>query len=59
MINSNSRELIKINYEISAKYILMIIIPLSIGIFFYARLIIDFIYSNQYSLASTLIQIIV
>ena len=54
-----SQNLIKVSYELSVKYLLLIIIPLSVGVFFYARPIVDFIYSNQYSLASTPIQILI
>ena len=54
-----SQNLIKISYELSVKYLLLIIIPLSIGVFFYARPLVDFIYSNKYSLASTPVQILI
>lgn len=54
-----SQDLIRVSYELSVKYLLLIIIPLSVGVFFYARPIVDFIYSNQYSLASTPIQILI
>ena len=54
-----SQDLIRVSYELSIKYLLLIIIPLSVGVFFYARPIVDFIYSNQYSLASTPIQILI
>ncbi|ADC47374.1 polysaccharide biosynthesis protein [Methanobrevibacter ruminantium M1] len=54
-----SQNLIKVSYELSVKYLLLIIIPISIGIFFYARPVVDLIYSNQYSLASTPVQILI
>ena len=54
-----SQDLIKISYELSVKYLLLIIIPLSVFIFFYARPIVDLIYSSQYSLASTPVQILI
>ena len=54
-----SQNLIKISYELSIKYLLLIIIPISAIIFFYARPIVDLIYSNQYSLASTPVQILI
>ncbi len=54
-----SQNLIKISYELSVKYLLLIIIPLSVGIFFYARPIVDLIYSNQYSLASAPVRILI
>lgn len=54
-----SKDLLRISYEQSIKYLLIIIMPLSIGVFFYARPIVDLIYSNQYSLASTPVQILI
>ncbi len=54
-----SHSLIKVSYELSVKYLLLIIIPLSVGIFFYARPLVDLIYRNQYSLASTPVQILI
>lgn len=54
-----SQDLLKITYELSVKYLLLIILPLSIGIFFYARPIVDLIYTNQYSLASVPVQILI
>ena len=54
-----SQNLIKVSYELSVKYLLLIIIPLSIGIFLYARPLVDLIYSNNFSLASTPVQILI
>ena len=54
-----SQNLIQVSYELSVKYLLLLIIPLSIGLFFYARPLVDLIYSNQYSLASTPLQILI
>lgn len=54
-----SRDLIKVSYELSVKYLLLFILPLSVGIFFYARPLVDLIYSNQYSLATTPVQILI
>lgn len=54
-----SQDLLKITYELSVKYLLLIILPLSIGIFFYARPLVDLIYTNQYSLASVPVQILI
>ena len=54
-----SQDLIKVSYELSVKYLLLLIIPLSVGVFFYAKPIVDLIYSNQYSLASTPVQILI
>ena len=41
------------------KYLLLIIIPLSIGVYYYALPLVDLIYNNQYSLASTPVQILI
>ena len=54
-----SQDLLKITYELSVKYLLLIILPLSVGIFFYARPLVDLIYTNQYSLASVPVQILI
>ncbi len=54
-----SRDLIKVSYELSVKYLLLFILPLSVGIFFYAGPLVDLIYSNQYSLATTPVQILI
>lgn len=54
-----SQNLIKTSYELSVKYLVLIIIPISVYIFYYSRPIIDLIYNNQYSLASSSIQILI
>lgn len=54
-----SQNLIKISYELSVKYLLLIIVPLSVVVFLYARPIVDLIYRNQYFLASTPVQILI
>ena len=54
-----SQNLIRISYELSVKYLLLFILPISVGIFFYARPLINLVYSNQYSLASTPMQILI
>lgn len=54
-----SQNLIKTSYELSVKYLLLIILPISIIICFYARPIVDLIYSSQYSLASAPVQILI
>ena len=56
---AESKDLLKSSYELSVKYLLLIIIPISVGVFFYARPLVDIIYSNQYSLASTPVQILI
>ena len=53
------KDLLKSSYELSVKYLLLIIIPISVGVFFYARPLVDLIYSNQYSLATTPVQILI
>ena len=54
-----SQDLIKVSYELSIKYLLMIIIPISVGVYFYASPIVDIIYSHQYSLSYTTVQILI
>ena len=54
-----SKDMIKVSYELSVKYLTLIIIPLSLGVFFYARPIVDLIYRNKYSLASSPVQILI
>lgn len=56
---AESKDLLKSSYELSVKYLLLIIIPISVGVFFYARPLLDLIYSNQYSLATTPVQILI
>ena len=54
-----SQNLLKISFELSVKYLLLIILPLSVGVFFYAEPLVNLIYSNQYSLASVPVQILI
>ena len=54
-----SKDLLKVSYEQSVKYLLLIILPISIYALLYARPIINLIYSNQYSLASVPMQILI
>ena len=54
-----SDNLLKISFELSVKYLLLIILPLSVGVFFYAGPLVDLIYSNKYSLASVPVQILI
>lgn len=56
---AESKDLLKVSYEVSVKYLLLIIIPLSIGVYYYALPLVDLIYNNQYSLASTPVQILI
>ena len=54
-----SQNLIKVSYELSIKYLLMIIVPISVWVFFYARPILDLIYNTQYSLATSSVKILI
>ncbi len=54
-----SKDLLKVSYEQSVKYLLLIILPISIYALLYARPIIELIYSTQYSLASVPMQILI
>lgn len=54
-----SQDLLKVSYEMSVKYLLLFILPITVGVFFYARPLMDLIYSNQYSLATTPMQILI
>ena len=54
-----SSELVKTSYEMSVKYLLLILLPITVCIFFYAMPIMNLIYNNQYSLATTPMQILI
>lgn len=54
-----SHDLLKISFELSIKYLLLFILPISVGVFFYARPLVDLIYTNQFSLASVPVQILI
>ena len=54
-----SQNLIKKSYELSIKYLLLILLPLCIFVFLYARPLIDLIYSSQYSLAASAVKILI
>jgi len=54
-----SKDLLIISYEKSVKYLLLIILPISIGVFYYAEPIVNLIYSNQYVLSATPVQILI
>ena len=51
--------LLKISFESSFKYSLLILLPISIGVYFYSPYIINLIYSSQYALASPAMQILI
>lgn len=54
-----SKDMVRVSYETSVKYLLIIILPISAYVFLYATPIIDLIYSNQYSLAGVPMQILI
>lgn len=51
--------LLKISFESSFKYSLLILLPLCIGVYYYSPYIINLIYSSQYALASPAMQILI
>lgn len=51
--------LLKVSFEQSFKYSLLILLPISIGVYFYSPYLIELIYSNQYALASPAMQILI
>lgn len=51
--------LLKISYEQSIKYSLLILLPISIGVFLYAPQIINLIYSHGYALAAIPMKILI
>lgn len=55
----NSADMLKISYEKSIKYLLMIILPLAVAITYYAEPVILLIYGSQYALASSVLQILI
>lgn len=55
----NSTDMLKISYEKSIKYLLIIILPIAVGITYYAEPVILLIYGNQYALASSVLQILI
>ncbi len=51
--------LLKVSFEQSFKYSLLILLPISIGVYFYSPYIINLIYSSEYALASPVMQILI
>lgn len=51
--------LLKVSFEQSFKYSLLILLPISIGVYLYSPYIIDLIYSSEYALASPAMQILI
>ena len=56
---AENANLLKVSFEQSFKYSLLILLPLCIGVYFYSPYIIDLIYSSQYALASPAMQILI
>jgi O-antigen/teichoic acid export membrane protein len=55
----DSEDLLKISYEKSIKYLLMIILPIAIGILVYGKEIIILIYGSTYETASSVLVILI
>lgn len=55
----NDKKLLIISYEKSIKYLMLIIIPISIGTMFYSLDIIQLIYGHQYDAASSVLSILI
>lgn len=51
--------MLKISFEQSFKYSLLILLPISVGVYFYSPFIITLIYSNEFALASVPMQILI
>lgn len=56
---SENLNLLKLSFEQSIKYSLLILLPICIGVYFYSPYIINIIYSQQYALASQAMQILI
>ena len=56
---AENTNLLKLSFEQSFKYSLLILLPLCIGVYFYSPYLIDLIYSSQYALASPAMQILI
>jgi len=55
----NSADMLKISYEKSVKYLLMMILPIAVGMSFYAEEVVLLIYGSQYVYASSVLQILI
>lgn len=55
----NSGNLLKISYEKSVKYLLIMILPIAVGINFYTEPIIALIYGSDYLSAASVLQILI
>lgn len=56
---AENTNLLKISFEQSIKYSVLILLPISIGVYFYSPTIINLIYGSEYALASTSMQILI
>lgn len=52
-------DLLKISFEQSFKYSLLILLPIIVGVYFYSPYIINLIYSSEFALASVPMQILI
>ena len=55
----NSNDLLKLSYEKSIKYLLLISLPISVGVLIYASDIINLIYGKGYISATIIIQVLI
>lgn len=55
----NSREMLRISYEKSIKYLLLIILPICAGVILYANPLMIFIYGNQYAGTGRIVSLLV
>lgn len=56
---AENTDLLKLSFEQAFKYSLLILLPISIGVYFYSPYLINLIYSSQYALASPAMQILI
>ena len=56
---AENTDMLKLSFIESFKYSLLILLPLSIGVYFYSPYIINLIYSSEYALASSVMQILI
>ena len=56
---NGSEDLLKLSYSKSIKYLLLIILPISLGIVLYANPLVNLIYGNEYVLSGPVMQILV
>ena len=54
-----TKDMLRVSYETSVKYLMIITLPISVGVFLYATPLINLIYSNQYALAGIPMQILI